>query len=199
MEDKISIKRTLLDLLAIPEQVSIAFDDNPRYQKLLSFLLSKDFYNDDNLSIPTLKEIEAETGLKSYHVRKQIEEMYEYLYDYESGFEFQFGKLEIFFWLNSNKKSACFKCKKMECLPRVGENITIPFLKAKMGRDYFYVEDIRHSFEGKKHIIDVHLSPGIFNLYWNYRKHKALELGEISYMDLINLYEFQIKDKLGID
>ena len=36
---------------------------------------------------------------------------------------------------------------KLEHLPRVGENVSLPFIKATTNINWLYVEDIKHEFE----------------------------------------------------
>lgn len=54
---KLSIKQVLLDILSIKEQVLNHFNGNEKYKTLLSFLYEKDYYNDDDLAIPSLTEL----------------------------------------------------------------------------------------------------------------------------------------------
>ncbi len=198
MEQPISIKQVLIDLISIMPQVFKEFKDNDRYAQLLNFLNTKDYYNNDDIPYPTLKQIETETELKSYHIRKQLKEMYDKLFDYDYDYSFDFNDLEIIIHVEYYKRYASIKCKKLQYIPRIGENITHPFLKAKIGTDYFYVQDIRHHFETNKHIIELFLKGGIYNSYWYHRQHKAYELGEIGIMEGYDLYEHQLKERLGL-
>lgn len=196
MEHKISVKQILVDIISIMPQIVKEFKNNERYSQLIEFLSSQNYYDDEDLPYPTLKEIEAKTGLKTYHIRKQLEEIYKRLFDYE--FTFDFNKVEVFFHAKYFKCSATVKCSNLTHLPKIGENITLSFLKAKVGADYFYVEDIRHQFEENKQTIYVFLQGGIFNSYWYYRKHKAFELGEIGIFEKYDLDEFDMKRRLGL-
>lgn len=85
----------------------------------------------------------------------------------------------------------------MNHLPRIGENITLDFLKAKVGINFFYVEDIRYEFVLQKQIVFLMLKGGTYNSYWYHRKHKALELREIGFMDDFKLNDYEIKKILG--
>ena len=194
MEKNISVKRILLDILSIKEQVIVAFNGVSKYEILLTFLTAKDYYNDDDLPIPTLKEIERHTGLKTSQLRTQLKNIYKELFDHT----FSFKKVEIIFDVEYFKRYGYFKCNELTYLPKIGENITIPFLKAKVGTDYFYVEDIRHYFDGQKQTIDIQLKGGYFNSYWYYRKHKAYEMGDLGRGADYHLYEYEIKEKLGL-
>jgi len=50
--------------------------------------------------------------------------------------------------------------------------------------------------DGKIQTVDLFLKGGIFNSYWYYRKHKAIEIGEIGFGE--KLYEYQAKERLGL-
>jgi hypothetical protein len=81
MENKISVKQILIDLLSIREQVFKKYGDNDEYKYLLDFLMTKDYYNDDGLPFPTLKQIKKATGLGIYRTRRQLETIYLELFD----------------------------------------------------------------------------------------------------------------------
>ena len=198
MELKLSIKRVLLDILSIKQQVFDAFKDRKDYRELLLFLMEKDYYEDEELPIPTLKEMESILGLKIQQLRKMLKNIYYEFYSYEKNYTMNFNTTVIEFHLDYFKRYATFKCEKLTYLPKIGENITIPFLQATVGTDYFYVNDIRHTFDGTKQTIDIFLKGGLYNAYWYYRKHKAYELGELGLGTDYTLYEYQIKQQLGL-
>ena len=58
------------------------------------------------------------------------------------------------------------------------------------------MQGIRHHFGGMTHTIDIDLKGGHFNSYWYFRKHEALEKGEIGFGE--NLNDHQIKERLGL-
>ena len=198
MEQKISTKQVLIDILSIKFQVKKIFENREEFNSLLTFLCEKDYYNDDEIPFPTLKEIESRTGLNGNQLRKQLLKIYNELFNYDSKYNLEFNETEYVFYLNNNKVYASFTLKKLINLPRIGENITIPFLKAKVNSDFFYVDDIRHSFESNIQRIDIFLLSGMYNSYWYNRKHQAIEENEISFRDLFELYEFQLKKILRI-
>ncbi|MEM0519649.1 hypothetical protein [Aequorivita flava] len=121
--------------------------------------------------------------------------IYDRLFHHE--FQMDFYDTEVHICIEHFKRYASFKCSNLNYIPRIGENIILNFLQAKVGTSYFYVEDVRHEFVEKKQIIFLMLKGGFYNSYWYYRKHKAIELREISVMDELNLYDLQIKAKLG--
>lgn len=106
MEQNISVKRILPDILSIKEQVIAAFKENVKYETLLAFLFKEDYYNDEDLAIPTLKEIEKHTGLKTSQLRTQLKNIYKELFHDT----FDFKKIEIFFDVEYFKRYGYFKC-----------------------------------------------------------------------------------------
>lgn len=197
MNEGVSIKRILLDLLFIKEQVIEHFKNNEKYMELLNFLDAKD-YLDNGIPLPTFKEIEKQTGIKIYHIRKQLLEIYEILFNSEEDIEFDFKTCDIYFFITNRKKHASFKCNNLSYIPRIGENIDLPFVKAKVGCDFFYVDDVRHYFEGNKQSIYIYVKCGMFNSYWYHRLHEAKEKREIPFNDFFNLSEYELKERLGI-
>ena len=199
MKFRFSLKRAIIDILYIKEQVYPVFKDDERYKILLDFFMEKDYLSDDDYHpLPSYEEISIKTGIKTYDIRKKIKSLYDEIFDFDSGVKLRFRKTEIYFWLEYFKNYTAFKCDELACVPRVGDNIEIPFLKAKINTDYFYVESIRHSFEGDRQIIHVNCKPGTFNAYWHLRKHEAIEKRELGFHDFYDLNEYEIKDKLGL-
>jgi len=65
MNTRFSLKRALLDILYIKEQVYNKFKNNENYRAILDLLMSKD-YLDDDIDLPNFKEMENELGIKIY-------------------------------------------------------------------------------------------------------------------------------------
>lgn len=119
--------------------------------------------------------------------------MYQKLFDYEKGHTFNFPKTEIWFNAKNNDKYLAFKCMHLNYIPRIGENMDLPFIKAKLISDYLYVHNIRHWFNNDLHTIDIYLKRGFFNSYWHNRLHEAKERGELPFNDFYDLSEYELK------
>ena len=120
------------------------------------------------------------------------------MFNDESGFVYEFNNVKMNFYITNNEEFVFFQCKQLNYLPRVGESIDLPFLRNEFGTSVFYVEEVMHKFSGDKQEIDVSLRSGIHNLYWQHRKHKALELGELSFKEMQTLSEYELKLRLGV-
>jgi len=197
LEHSPSPKHILVDLLAIQCQLKILFPE-PEYEAIVAFLTAKDYYNDYELAYPTLKEVEAGTRLKTASLRKLLLEMYDKVFKPETNLRLDFGKTEITFYLNNYKIYGQFVVNDLKHLPRVGEKVELPFVNAKINSKHFYVEKVDHTFENNTQKILLWLKSGFYNSYWELRKDEALLKGEISLNDEYALYDFQLKEKLGL-
>ncbi|WP_223550508.1 hypothetical protein [Aestuariivivens sp. NBU2969] len=198
MERQFSIKRAFLDLLFIKIQLEKIFKGNQKYKELIDFMMSNDFLESDE-PIPSLKQIGIDLDLKPYTLRKLIQDLYNEVFDIEKENFLVFNKTEIYFDLNYFENDrGYFKCNNLPYLPRVGENIDIPFLHAQVGTNYFYVDHIRHSFEADIQRIFISLKSGMYNKYFHYEKYKAFEERRISSHDLFYKNDVTIKRKLGL-
>lgn len=198
MKHTITSKRIMIDILSIFDQVYQEYKKDHEFSLLLEFLKEKDFLNDDDIPFPTMKVISEKLGIESTEVRKKLLKLYDKLFDYENGLVLDFSNVEIHFSLKYFDQFGFFSCKELKYLPRIGENITIPFLRAKLGTDYFYVESIRNRFEGTTHFIEYKLNPGYYNSYLYNMRHKAVEEDKISLKEFYILGEFGLKRKLKI-
>jgi hypothetical protein len=198
MKNTVSAKRAFLDLLFIKTQVNKLLSNEAKYKSLITFMMSENFL-ESNEPLPSLKSIELFLNLKSYKLRKLIIDLYNEIFGEELKYTLRFPKLEVYFDLAYFEgQKGCFKCDKLAFIPRVGENITISFLKAKVGTDWFYVDSVRHDFERNVQRIEISLKSGSYNRYLHYEKYKAYEQRIISTSDLFNKHDLEIKRMIGL-
>ena len=86
----------------------------------------------------------------------------------------------------------------MKYIPRVGEQVTVPFLMAKTGANQYYVKDIRHDFSGDKHTIDIDLKGGFYNKFYELRLDEYEAKGKIGPGALYDKYDWEIREMLGL-
>lgn len=197
MENQVSIKRIVIDFIYIREQLKELFKDKKEYKPIIDFLLKKDYLNDElDIPFPKLKEVEAETGLKPYVLRKLLLEMHNQIFNYIDNFKLSFNKVLYHFNIKYFDSSCYFTLDKLEHLPRIGESISLPFVSAKISLDLFYVEDVRHEFENYTQNIYLTLKVGQYNEYWRFMKDRAHELNEIPWQEFYSLTESQLKSKI---
>lgn len=198
MKQPLSIKQILVDLITILPQIKNKHKGDSKYIEIINFLTLKDYLNNEDIPYPTFKQIAEETSLNGYQIRKQLKEMYAGMFDYPYNYSYDFSNVETYFSIEHHKKHTSFKVNNLKYLPKIGENIQMRFLEAKFGINIFHVDEIQHEFISDEHIVRIYLKGDFFNSYWHHRKHKAFELKELSFMDKYELYEFQMKEKLGL-
>jgi len=194
--NKITLKSSLKSLLEIPKQVQRRFGNDEKYQSIVEFIVNQK-YDDDNYSLPIIKELEQITGLNQYQLNKYLIEMYNSIVDGEQDFDYYIEKTEIYFLVSHNKTYSSFKCQNLTYIPKVGDNFTLPFLRAKFHFDIFYVDEVHHNFFDDVHAIYISLKQGYFNSFWQQRLDEAEFKNEISIMDLVNLSEADLRERLG--
>ncbi|KGO89000.1 hypothetical protein [Flavobacterium suncheonense] len=197
MKTPISIKRIVIDFMYIREQLKEFFKDKKEYQPIIEFLHAKDYLDEEqDIPFPKLKDVELETGLKPHTLRKLLLEMHGQIFNYTGCYKLSFKKVLYHFHIKFYDKLCYFTMGHLEHLPRVGEGISLPFVTASLDISYFYVEDIRHEFDGVTQNIYFILGIGQYNQYWQFMKDRAIELKEVSYQDMINLSELDLKRKI---
>ena len=194
-----SAKLALYNILTVKEQVLKGFGSESKYKVFLDFISGIDYVNDDDIQIPSMKEISSITGIKYPQLSKLIKELYDKLfYDENNDFTFDFKNVEIYFRLHNNDKCVEVKSSKLAYLPRLGEQVSMYFANAKIGVGFFYVDFIDHSFEKDFHKIYIVLRSGLSNTYLKYRRDKAFMEQEITDKQYFHSDDYDIKALLKI-
>ena len=81
-------------------------------------------------------------------------------------------------------------------LPREFEKVSFYFAKAKVGIDYFWVQEVKYIIEENYMIVKIELEGGFLNRYGEFILDKAKFQGKIGYMDLHKKYTFELDDLL---
>lgn len=188
----------IIAILSVKTQLYKKFNNDEQLSEILNFLMSQDFYGDYDLKIPSIKSISEATDINYYQVRKRLLELYDSIFE-EDGYVFlEFNEVEYIFIAREGKKGKSFKFKNLNFAPQVGNNLTLPFLKAEFGSVSFYVESIHSEFQNNKQTVYLFLTPGYFNKYWQIRKAEAKIKDEFSFEELCSLSDYEMQHKLGI-
>ncbi|MBD0824452.1 hypothetical protein [Aestuariibaculum marinum] len=174
------------------------YGEHPDYGNILNYLSSKDFYYDDELPIPSFKSISLATGINDYQVKKRINQLYEDVFDFYAKPFIEFRDTEYYIYASDDKKSAQIKVKGLGTIPKIGEDVTFDLFEGRIGASSFYVKDVWHTYEQGKHIIFIILNSGRYSLFWHFRKGEAEAKRELSFNDLINMDDYELKRKLGL-
>lgn len=185
----LSGKPTYAKILAeeLPEKAYIPF---------LQWLIEKDFYKerDEKTSI---KRIAADFKSETSKVTKWIKEIYTDIFD------LNYDRPELF---QKNGIGVCFYCKyyddrvhlhtTVNALPRQYETVRIPFIKAKVGVDFFWVETIEHLIYDDEPEITIWLKGGSVNKYRQFMLDKAIYQGYIAWEDIYHKYDFELDKEI---
>ncbi len=196
-----STKEMLMDISSIRSKAMRLIEKGNAYNVLLKHILARDLFYDDQASMPSLKDLSAATGLQYGKIRKYVEEIYHDLVLYhEARPVFSFTKVRYEFLIRGWRKNKfmSLQADELPIMPRVGEEVSIPFFSAYLRAAHFFVEEINHYFEEETQVVKLWLRPGSYNTYWRFRKDKAKEEYEVAPMDFIGLEEHELKRKLGV-
>jgi len=198
MDTKLSSKELLHDISAMRKFAMQLLQKGKAYENLLKLIIDKDYYYSENISFPSIKELQAELGISYPVIRNQLARIYDDLLDYEeNGIDFSINEVEYIFTLRYFDNYASFKLDHLPVMPRVGEEINIPFLKAKVGTRSYYVDRIDYYLDDTKQTINISLRSGMYNHYWKLKKDEALLTGKISFDDYFAPMDYDLKEKLG--
>ena len=194
MKDTVSIKQIVIDFIYIREQLKELFKDKIEYQPIIDFIHVKDYLDDDlDIPFPKQKEVEEGTGLKSHTLRKLLLEMHEKIFTYDRKLNLSFKKVLYHFHIRYSDHSFDFTLDKLTHLPRIGENISLPFVSAFTTLNWFYVDSIKHEFAEDSQVVTLILKEGDYNEYWRFMKDQAIEFDEINMRDIHSLNEAELK------
>ena len=198
MKTQVSVKQIVIDFIYLKNQLRDLFKNNIEYKPIVEFLLAKDYLDEElNLPFPKIKDVEESTGLKAYTLRKILLKMHSEIFSYDTNrLNLKFQKVLYHFYIRFFDYRCDFTMSSLSHLPRIGENIRLPFVSAKMPLTSFYVENIMHEFENDTQNITITLKVGDYNEYWKFMYDRALELNEIGIMEKYDLSERELKNKI---
>jgi hypothetical protein len=198
MNKKLSSVQMILDIASMRKQAMKLLDEDREYRHLLKIITAKDYFYDEDLHIPSVKELAQLSGLAYDKVRKQVRDIYTDLVLHESAKTFDVVDLEYWFYVKGYKNRLSFTVNTLPVIPRVGEQIRMPYFKAYLDTDYFFVEEVWHKMEDQKQIIEIKIAEGWYNLYWHFRLDQAVEEGEVNLEDKYTMKDYELKRILQI-
>lgn len=179
-----------MSLLSLqPQMKEYILRSHVEYLPLVGELLEID-YSDDDYHLPTLKELQDKLNVSSGKLRKWLELLHDKLWDLISDQKearLVFGEFDCWMTASYFENHIYFRIK-MPSLPRVGDNINLPFARASMqGREDFFVSKIYTSVSGTGIKYEVLLGTGMFNAHEWYEDHKLFNT---------NIWEWKKKHRI---
>ena len=169
------------------------------YDGLLSYIIEKKWYypEDGKTNLPAVKDLIKDTGIPYGKLKKYLNEIFEDIITSDT-FALPFTDIEYWFSVTSFRKSLSFRVESLPVVPRVGEQMRIPYFHSYLQTNIFHVSKIDHEFENGKQVITIHLKQGFYNLFWHFRLDEAEERMEIDFRDRFEKTDYQLKKELDV-
>ncbi|WP_320112298.1 hypothetical protein [Draconibacterium orientale] len=199
MENQITTKGMMIDILSQRNFAKQLVGEGKDYDDVLNWLLAKDYYYDEDLPYPSIKELTEDLNISYSVARRLISCIYNELSEvYRNKIDYSIPEVEYIFYLTFLGNWAYVKLKNIPAPPRVGEDIVIPFFKEKIQTDHFYIRSVKHIFTDKKQEVYIHLVVGQFNLYWNMLRDEKYAKCQMSRDEYDSKDESTMREKYGL-
>jgi len=166
-DDTISSKQIRFAVPYLPKVARSLLNKGKNYDALLLEVLKYDALSEEDQHFPTNKELQSVLKLSPGQLRTQLEAIYEDFLNAmgDSNTAFDFGEILVEFYVRGIFERSVTFYAKINYLPRVGENLELPFLRPIFHFNTFNVRSVRHSLENDSQHISVSVKEGGFNLF----------------------------------
>lgn len=179
-ETEYSPKEIIRDLISIQKFLPEFLNLNKDYKDIIELLLQFDL-DDFDTPYPSVKSMQDKLGMNYGEVKRKLHLLWEDVKNYEKfGINFSINQVEYVFFLKYFEKNVSLTFTDLPIVPRVGEKVQIPFFRAIVGKEYFYVTRIEHYIDNTKQTIQFTLASGDYNLFWHLKKDEEYVKGNIS-------------------
>lgn len=198
-EDTLSTKEMIVNIKSMRKLAMSLIKNEKAYNLFLNQLLNSDYFS-GKAKIPTLKILAETSKLKTGVVRAFVEEIYhDLVFDYDAKPPFAIKKICYEFYIRGwGKKRLSVDFVDLPIVPRIGEELSLPFFTAYFGTSSFFVEKIKHEFEEDVQTICLWLKQGSYNLYWHFRRDQAEEEEELHFTEFFSGDDLELKRKLKV-
>lgn len=199
MKPKITPKDIIRDLYYMRNAAKkLDVKDKP-YKKLLEFLISADFYDNEDIPIPSISELCVITSVPYRLLRKYLNEIYEdIMSEFWNNESFEIIKTKYKFLINHLDQWASISYNNLPHVPSVGDDVEFPCFKSLFGMKNFHVHEIKHYFENDVMTTTLFLKSHNYNSYFKLRKDEAIAKGEFKSYQLIGMSDYEIGKLLNL-
>lgn len=188
----------------------IALTDNPGYcrllqqkgkpyQRLLEWIIEYgEIPESDDKLFPEMKKVSEVIGVEYSKVAKQLKQIYDDIYSLNDTNPSLFvnegqRSYEVFFEYHG---SYGFFNIGLNHAPRSGERFIFPFIKPKVGSDYFWIRDVQNQINNGKHTLYIRLASEEPNLYRQLLKEKAYLNRQLSWDEYHGVMSYATEERL---
>lgn len=149
--------------------------------------------------IPASKDLQAQFSIKPAKLKKWVDNLYE---DFLTAIRMdscilEFTDVEHRICIYGYRSFVSFSCK-LPVVPRVGEEISIPFISAYASGSggSYYVYDVRYELVDSTMIVDIWVRQGFYNKHFEYLKDRAYFEERLSPLAKFDMTEHEIEKEL---
>jgi hypothetical protein len=193
-----AIHEILHSLTTMPEWCLVLYENGSshHYKPFMHWLMSHNFFS-ASISKTTIKWMASTFGATPLQVTKWLKEMYSDIFDLNS------EKPELFVSEDQHKvllylsryDSSCSVYVSLPAIPRKYDSFRFPFVRGRLGTDYFWVKEVEHELISDP-VINIHLRYGFVNTYREVLLGKALFFDLIDWRDIYEKYDFELDEDL---
>ena len=177
-------------------KILLGQNSQKQYVDFLRWILDKKFYAERTDKI-TVKKIAIDFKSDAVKVTRWLKEIYEAILDlnYERPDLFQGVGIKACLYFK-NYDNNCSFYTSLPAVPREFESFRSPFVKGKLGIDWFWVKNVEHEISEDDIMISLWLHAGAPNKYREFSLDEAVFKGEIGQFEVYDKYPFEIDDQL---
>ena len=183
-----------LSSMTIYSEKLLKEDNGKLYNDFLKLLLANQFFNDhQNINISKISKL---TGFSTVKISKWLKEIYNdiiLLNEEKPELFCCVNEIQVDLMCSYFNEYQIFTIS-LKTIPNEGNSFQFPFIKAKIGNDYFYIDAIYYQLESNKMEISISLKSGVYNSYRKFAVDKARYEGKINIFDDLNLLDYQIDE-----
>lgn len=198
-EHQASSKDNLVALVYYPWYTKLLNPEGRPYEKFHQWLIDNEkVLEDEDRILPTIKEISKNIGLDSAKTAKHIKMVYDDILELNQMEPEKFVKpnqIKCYLSFEYHRTFASFNLG-LNVIPRFNECFDFHFIKPKIGFSSYYVKRIDHSVENSEHVVQVYMTCGFPNLYFELLKEKAYLFHDISLEELFSGTTYDLEKKL---
>ena len=195
-QNTLSTREVLHDITTMGVSLSTLLNKGKDYDKIIQYIIDNKFYYNLYQSIP-LKKLSQEIGYPYQTFQKLVHQIYRDALDNETEFRVEINEVEYQITLDGFRHTAYLTMTSLPIVPRIGEEIQVPFFKTYVGEEYFYVKSIRHDLYDNQQVVSIHLEGGHYNKWWHQRRDEAIEKGEVDRIDALFSSDRSLKKEIG--
>lgn len=191
--EPIPSRNILLDLTHAKPVLLQLKEFGKEYNPLIDVLIA--IGEDDPL--PKSKELQTQFNITPAKLRKWLETLHEDFLNgiYNDETLLSFPVVKTIVSVKGFRRSTGFSCQ-LPFIPRVGEMMKIPFLKAICGHDSYHVERVTYELVNGVAEIWIGLKPGSYDQYFEFLKHRARFENRIGFREEYQMSDYELENFL---